>query len=73
LNVALILAEMNMDLDTVIAGILHDTLEDTDATYDELASLFGNEVAFLVDGVSKIGKISFKSTEEKMAENFRKC
>jgi len=61
-----------MDLDTVIAGILHDTLEDTDATYDELASLFGNEVAFLVDGVSKIGKISFKSTEEKMAENFRK-
>ncbi|MCX8084418.1 MAG: bifunctional (p)ppGpp synthetase/guanosine-3',5'-bis(diphosphate) 3'-pyrophosphohydrolase [Calditerrivibrio sp.] len=72
LNVALILANMNMDLDTVIAGILHDTLEDTDATYEELAQLFGEDVAFLVDGVSKIGKISFKSTEEKMAENFRK-
>ncbi|MGC8924424.1 MAG: RelA/SpoT family protein [Calditerrivibrio sp.] len=72
LNVALILANMNMDLDTVIAGILHDTLEDTDATYEELAELFGEDVAFLVDGVSKIGKISFKSSEEKMAENFRK-
>ncbi|MCA1981016.1 MAG: bifunctional (p)ppGpp synthetase/guanosine-3',5'-bis(diphosphate) 3'-pyrophosphohydrolase, partial [Calditerrivibrio sp.] len=72
LNVSLILAEMNMDVDTVIAGILHDTLEDTDATYEELMSLFGSDVAFLVDGVSKIGKISFKSSEEKMAENFRK-
>ncbi|ADR18575.1 RelA/SpoT family protein [Calditerrivibrio nitroreducens] len=72
LNVALILANMNMDLDTVTAGILHDTLEDTDATYEELAELFGEDVAFLVDGVSKIGKISFKSSEEKMAENFRK-
>jgi GTP pyrophosphokinase len=72
LNVAYILANMNMDLDTVIAGILHDTLEDTDATYEELVELFGEDVAFLVDGVSKIGKISFKSSEEKMAENFRK-
>ncbi|MEF3254617.1 MAG: HD domain-containing protein, partial [Deferribacterales bacterium] len=72
LNVALILAEMNMDLDTVIAGILHDTLEDTDATYEELANLFDEDVAFLVDGVTKIGKISFKSSEERMAENFRK-
>ncbi|HCW93405.1 RelA/SpoT family protein [Flexistipes sinusarabici] len=72
LNVAYILAEMNMDLDTVIGGILHDTLEDTDATYEELAEMFGEDIAFIVDGVSKIGKIKFKSSEEKQAENFRK-
>ena len=72
LNVAKILAEMKMDMDTVIAGLLHDTLEDTDATYDELDRLFGKDVAFLVDGVSKIGRIRFQSKEEKQAENFRK-
>lgn len=72
LNVAKILAEMKMDMDTVIAGLLHDTLEDTDATYDELDRLFGKDVAFLVDGVSKIGRIEFQSKEEKQAENFRK-
>jgi GTP pyrophosphokinase len=72
LNVAYILAEMNMDVDTVIGGLLHDTLEDTDATYEEVASLFGEDVAFIVNGVSKIGQIEFKSKEEKQAENFRK-
>ncbi|MBZ4642913.1 MAG: (p)ppGpp synthetase SpoT/RelA [Deferribacteraceae bacterium] len=72
LCVSYILADMNMDIDTVIAGLLHDTLEDTDATYEELEELFGRDVAFLVDGVSKIGKIRFKSSEQKMAENFRK-
>jgi len=72
LNVAYILAEMKMDMDTIIAGLLHDTLEDTDATYEEIVEMFGEDVAFLVDGVSKIGKIKFKSTEEKQAENFRK-
>lgn len=72
LCVSYILAEMNMDIDTVIAGLLHDTLEDTDATFEELEDLFGYDVAFLVDGVSKIGKIRFKSSEQKMAENFRK-
>ena len=53
LCVSYILADMNMDIDTVIAGLLHDTLEDTDATYEELEELFGRDVAFLVDGVSK--------------------
>ncbi|WP_022852133.1 RelA/SpoT family protein [Limisalsivibrio acetivorans] len=72
LNVAYILAEMNMDLDTVIGGLLHDTLEDTDASYDELEELFGDDVAFMVNGVTKIGQIEFKSKEEKQAENFRK-
>ncbi|TCK62425.1 RelA/SpoT family protein [Seleniivibrio woodruffii] len=72
LNVAYILAQMNMDVDTVIGGLLHDTIEDTDATFDEIKELFGEDVAFIVEGVSKIGKIVFKSAEEKQAENFRK-
>lgn len=72
LNVAYILAQMNMDVDTVIGGLLHDTVEDTDATFEEIANLFGEDVAFIVDGVTKIGKIEFKSQEEKQAENFRK-
>jgi GTP pyrophosphokinase len=70
--VAYILASMNMDQDTVIAGMLHDTLEDTDATRDEVENLFGKDVAFLVDSLTKISKIEFKSKEEKQAENFRK-
>ncbi len=72
LNVAYILAEMNMDLDTIIAGLLHDTIEDTDTTYEDIAELFNEDVAFLVDGVSKISQIEFKSKEEKQAESFRK-
>lgn len=72
LNVAYILAQMNMDVDTVIGGLLHDTVEDTDATFEEISNLFGEEVAFIVDGVTKIGKIEFKSQQEKQAENFRK-
>ncbi|PLX68544.1 MAG: GTP pyrophosphokinase [Denitrovibrio sp.] len=72
LNVAYILAQMNMDVDTVIGGLLHDTVEDTDATFEEISDLFGSDVAFIVDGVTKIGKIEFKSQQEKQAENFRK-
>ncbi len=72
LNVAYILAQMNMDVDTVIGGLLHDTIEDTDATFEEISGLFGQDVAFIVEGVSKIGKIIFKSAQEKQAENFRK-
>ena len=72
LSVAYILAEMNMDVDSIIAGMLHDTLEDTNATYEEIEQLFGHDVAFLVEGLTKISKIEFKSKEEKQAENFRK-
>jgi len=72
LNVAYILAQMNMDVDTVIGGLLHDTIEDTDASFEEVSELFGKDVAFIVDGVTKIGKIEFKSHQEKQAENFRK-
>lgn len=56
LAVAAILVEWGMDIDTVLAGVLHDTLEDTGLTIDDLESLFGRDVAFLVDGVSKVGK-----------------
>ncbi|WP_457914852.1 HD domain-containing protein [Candidatus Minimicrobia naudis] len=48
--------EWGMDIDTVVAGVLHDTVEDTDATLDELESLFGRDVAFLVDGVTKVSQ-----------------
>jgi GTP pyrophosphokinase len=56
----------------VVTGLLHDTVEDTLATLDQIGELFGDEVATLVDGVTKIGQISFTSREEKQAENFRK-
>lgn len=56
LSVAAILIEWDMDIDTVIAGVLHDTVEDTDATLDDLESLFGRDVAFLVDGVTKVSQ-----------------
>jgi GTP pyrophosphokinase len=70
--VAHILASMRMDLSTVVTGILHDVVEDTETCCEELAETFGNEVAQLVDGVTKISQISFKSKHEKQAENFRK-
>lgn len=76
IEVANILANMQMDVVTVAAGILHDTVEDTLTTLDKIKELFGEEVAILVDGVTKIGKISFDSKvtsgEERQAENFRK-
>src|SRR3990167_3943945 len=75
-EVANILANMQMDVTTIVAGILHDTVEDTLTTIDKIKELFGEDVAALVDGVTKIGKISFESKgasgEERQAENFRK-
>jgi GTP diphosphokinase / guanosine-3',5'-bis(diphosphate) 3'-diphosphatase len=72
LNVAGIIADMRLDVPSVVTGLLHDTVEDTLATLDQIGELFGPEVATLVDGVTKIGQISFTSREEKQAENFRK-
>jgi len=63
---------LRLDVATVVTGLLHDTVEDTLATHEELESTFGAEVASLVDGVTKIGKIHFKTKEESQAENFRK-
>ncbi len=70
--VAGVLTLLKTDVAAVVAGLLHDTLEDTVATPAELEREFGTEVVHLVDGVTKIGKITFRSYEEKQAENFRK-
>jgi len=72
LEVAGILVDMRMDEITVAAGLLHDTIEDTLATPEELRRLFGEPVAFLVEGLTKISKIEFTSARERQAENFRK-
>src|SRR5262245_26173311 len=70
--VAGVLTSLKTDVTAIVAGLLHDTLEDTVATPEELEKEFGKDVVHLVDGVTKIGKITFKSHEEKQAENFRK-
>src|SRR5213594_1177456 len=72
LEVAGLLVNFKMDVTTVTAGLLHDVLEDTSATKDDLQREFGPEIADLVDGVTKIGKLAFSSREERQAENFRK-
>jgi GTP pyrophosphokinase len=72
LEVAGLLVNFKMDVTTVTAGLLHDVLEDTKATKDDLEREFGREIAELVDGVTKIGKLAFSSREERQAENFRK-
>ena len=72
LETAKILAELKMDLVTVSAGLLHDVVEDTGITIDAVREHFGDEVALLVDGVTKISELKFHSQAEKQAENFRK-
>lgn len=72
LEVAKILAELELDLETIIAGLLHDVVEDTGVTLNEISERFGSEVALLVDGVTKLSRIEYKSKEEQQAENLRK-
>jgi len=72
LEVAHILTRMKMDVVSIVAGILHDTIEDTDAELPEIDRLFGKETANIVDGVTKISKMQFNSSEERQAENMRK-
>jgi guanosine-3',5'-bis(diphosphate) 3'-pyrophosphohydrolase len=71
-EVAGILAEMRLDTSSIVTGLLHDTLEDTDATRDEIARLFGENVARLVDGVTKLSRLEVQSESTKEAENLRK-
>lgn len=72
LSVAGILADMNMDLDTIATGLLHDTVEDTHATLEDIRREFGDSVAALVDGVTKISQMKFRNSVEKQGENIRK-
>jgi len=72
LQVAGLLVDFKMDVTTVTAGLLHDVLEDTGITKEVLAERFNGDIAELVDGVTKIGKLAFASREERQAENFRK-
>ncbi|MCR5481540.1 MAG: bifunctional (p)ppGpp synthetase/guanosine-3',5'-bis(diphosphate) 3'-pyrophosphohydrolase [Clostridia bacterium] len=70
--VAKILADLGMDENTLVAGLLHDVVEDTDYTKEQLAEEFGGEILLLVDGVTKLGSLKFESKEERQAENLRK-
>jgi len=72
LAVAYILLELGMDTDTICAALLHDVVEDTPATLDDLKKRFGQDVAMLVDGVTKLGKMPVFTKEEQQAENIRK-
>ena len=70
--VATMLAEMDMDMPSVIAGMLHDVVEDTSVTIEEIREIFGDEIAYLVDGVTKLKRIPTSTKEELQNENLRK-
>lgn len=72
IEVAKILADLKLDAATVAAGMLHDTIEDTTSTLEEITALFGPEVAMLVDGMTKLSRMELQSREEREAQNFRK-
>ncbi|GJM17248.1 MAG: GTP pyrophosphokinase [Thermodesulfobacteriota bacterium] len=72
LEVTGIIAKMKLDVSSIITGLLHDTVEDTLATSEEIESMFGKEIAFLVEGVTKIGQLPYTSKIERQAEGFRK-
>lgn len=71
-HVAMIMVELGMDLESLVASLLHDVVEDTRYTQEDVAHLFGRDIAQLVSGVTKLGKIPYSSREEQQAENIRK-
>ena len=71
-NVALILADLHVDVQTIAAGLLHDVVEDTGITYNEIKREFGEEIANMVDGVTKLSKVKYRNKEERQAESLRK-
>ena len=71
-EVAKILIELELDMSTIVAGLFHDIVEDTDVTIAQIGNEFGSEIARLVDGVTKVGRVDFSSKEEHQAENLRK-
>lgn len=71
-NVAIILADLKMDYETIVAALLHDVIEDTGADYEEVKTMFGESIANLVEGVTKLNKLNYKDKQEYQAENLRK-
>lgn len=71
-EVARILGELHMDVATVVTGLLHDVIEDTNVSFEEIGEIFGTEIAFLIEGVTKLSKISYTSSQVRQTENFRK-
>src|SRR5882757_3570761 len=71
-GVARIITDLRLDVPSVCAGLLHDCVEDTSATAEDIGRLFGTEIQFLVEGVTKLGQIPWNTREERQAENFRK-
>lgn len=72
LAVASILTDMRLDVNSIVAGLLHDTIEDTDTTIEDIRELFGDDITFLVSSLTKLGKMEFKTSEDAQAENFRR-
>lgn len=72
IEVAGILTELKLDAATIVTGLLHDTIEDTEATYEEIEQLFGEKIANMVDGVTKLSRLEWDNEQSKQAENFRK-